>query len=61
MTNSTLYNSMTPNQRVELEISIAEAERGQVVPSSQVFSELAKEFGFSRVPLTNDRSGLDPD
>ena len=42
------YDRMTPEQRALLEDSITQADRGDVVPSEQVFSDLAKKFGFSR-------------
>ena len=39
---------MTVEQRAELEASIAEAERGQVVAAEQVFGDLARKLDISR-------------
>jgi hypothetical protein len=41
------YDRMTPQQRGELDEGIAQAERGQVRPATEVFDRLAKRFGFS--------------
>jgi len=41
------YDRMTPQQRADLDEGIAQAERGQVRPSEEVFDRLAKRFGFS--------------
>jgi hypothetical protein len=41
------YDGMTPEQLVELDEGIAQAERGQVRPAVEVFDRLARRFGFS--------------
>ena len=46
--DGSFYDSMTAEQRADLEDSIAQADRGDVVPAPQVFSDLAQKFGFSR-------------
>ncbi len=48
MFGASFYDRMTPEQRTELEESIAQADRGEVVPSDQVFNQLAQKLGFSR-------------
>ena len=40
---------LTPEQQSDLEASIAEAERGDVVQSHQVFDDLARTYGFTRL------------
>ena len=42
------YDHMSPEQRADLEESIAQSDRGEVVPSEHVFAELAQKFGFKR-------------
>lgn len=42
------YDPMSAEQRAELDESIAQADRGDVVESEHVFAELARKFGFSR-------------
>lgn len=39
---------LTPEQQADLEASIAEADRGEVVPSDEVFNALAQKYGLSR-------------
>lgn len=45
--NGTYYERMTPEQRAELDRSIAEADRGEAAEASVVMARLAKKFGFS--------------
>lgn len=46
--NGTFYERMTPEQRAELDRSIAEADRGEGTEASVVMARLAKKFGFPR-------------
>lgn len=46
--SGTFYDRMTPEQRAELDASIAEADRGEGASSDEVFARLAKKFGFAR-------------
>lgn len=41
------YDSMTTEQRAQLDAGIAQADRGQVVPAEEAFDRLAKRFGFA--------------
>jgi len=43
-----VYDRLSPEQRARLDESISQAERGETIPSEQVFDRLAKKFGFSR-------------
>ena len=42
------YSRMSPEQRRELDASIAEADRGEGQPADVAFDELARKFGFTR-------------
>jgi len=42
------YDRMTPEQRAELDHSLAEADRGEGTEASVVMSRLARKFGFPR-------------
>ena len=42
------YDRMTPEQRAELDQSIAEADRGEGTEASIVMTRLAQKFGFTR-------------
>lgn len=39
---------MSPEQRAQLQDAIAQADRGEVVASHEVFDRLAQRFGFVR-------------
>jgi hypothetical protein len=43
----TYYERLAPEQRVELDLSIAEADRGEGTEASIVMARLAKKFGFA--------------
>jgi hypothetical protein len=47
--DESVYDHLPAEQRARLDESIAQVERGETIPSDQVFDELAKKFGFSRV------------
>ena len=40
--------SLTPEIEAELRESIAEADRGDVIPAEEVFAEIAQKYGFTR-------------
>jgi hypothetical protein len=46
----TFHDRMTPEQRAELDQSIAEADRGEGAPANEVFERFAQKFGFTRSP-----------
>lgn len=46
--NGTFHERMTPEQRAELDRSIAEADRGEGTEASVVMARLAGRFGFAR-------------
>lgn len=61
--SGTFYDRLAPKQRAELDLSIAEADRGEGTEASVVMARLAKKFGladtvFSRLPAA-DRASLD--
>ncbi len=43
-----ILDRLSPAQRARFDESIAQADRGNVIPSDTVFSEIAQTFGFSR-------------
>jgi hypothetical protein len=45
---NSFYARMSASQRVELEQSIAQADRGEGTPADEVFDRLAKKYGFAR-------------
>ena len=44
----TFYDQMTHEQRREFEESLAEADRGEGVPSNEFFDRMARKYGFDR-------------
>ena len=45
--SGSFYDRLSPEQRAQLDESIAQAERGETVPAAKVFDRIAKRFGFS--------------
>ena len=45
--SGSFYDRLSPEQRAQLDESIAQAERGETVPAAEVFDRIAKRFGFS--------------
>ena len=41
-----VYDQLTPEQRANLDESIAQADRGEVEPAAVVFDRLARRFGI---------------
>ncbi len=46
----TFHDHMTPEQHVELDQSIAAADRGEGALGNEVFDRLALKYGFTRSP-----------
>jgi hypothetical protein len=47
-TTQTFFDRMTPDQRLELELSTAQADRGEGDQVVDVFDRLATDFGYPR-------------
>jgi hypothetical protein len=46
--DETFYSRMTPEQRAQLDESIAQVDRGEVVDGGEAFNRLASRFNFKR-------------
>ena len=42
------YDRMSPEQRAELDQSIAEADRGEGMPATDALDDIARKLGFKR-------------
>ncbi len=47
--SETFYDSMTPEQRAQLQVGVEQADRGDVVDAGQAMDRLARRFNFKRL------------